>query len=545
MKRMARKKVELVVVFLISTSLILGLQVASGAYTAELETHPDEPTHAVSGIMVGEYLRSGLGSHPVRFAENYYVHYPRVGIGHWPPGFYLLIGVWSLAFSTAPASLLVLMALIGAVATTALFALVRSEFSLGLAVGSAFAWMLLPLVRGAASTIMPDLLIAALCLLAAETYRRYLADPSVWSACLFGGLASMALLTRGDAVVLALVPPVAVLLTQRFGLLRRWDFWAPAGIVVSIAGPWYYGAGKWFASPYGSSINRAFGLETQGASPPVRWGAYPANLGWGLAAVCATGLLIWGLRRERRTPAWATAASLTVGLMVCRVALDEHNEARYLLTGLAGLLFGLPCFAAFISERLRSAASPRWAAPAVFVGALLLPAGPNWMEISKARHWGLRDLARTLADRPGANGQVVMVSGLVEGPLIAEAAMLQPKPETVFLRATKIVGYVTWNGVENGSRFESADDLAEYLDAVAVSVVVLDHRTPNQRNAGYQELLRQALDSGGDKWGLVSGDSPVAVYHRTGPAPVRQSPIEIDMKWRMGRSLQLGPDSDQ
>ena len=34
------------------------------------------------------------------FAENYYLHYPEVAMGHWPPGFYLLQAVWTLLFPT-------------------------------------------------------------------------------------------------------------------------------------------------------------------------------------------------------------------------------------------------------------------------------------------------------------------------------------------------------------------------------------------------------------------------------------------------------------
>ena len=72
------------------------LQWRSGAYSSDLATNSDEPAHVVSGLMVHDYAARLLNltalSLPVNlraFAEAYYVHYPKVAIGHWPPSFYL------------------------------------------------------------------------------------------------------------------------------------------------------------------------------------------------------------------------------------------------------------------------------------------------------------------------------------------------------------------------------------------------------------------------------------------------------------------------
>ena len=41
---------------------------------------------------------------PLRFAEEYYHHYPKVAFGHWPPFFYMLQAVWMAVFSAARTS---------------------------------------------------------------------------------------------------------------------------------------------------------------------------------------------------------------------------------------------------------------------------------------------------------------------------------------------------------------------------------------------------------------------------------------------------------
>src|SRR5664280_2187093 len=65
-------------------------QSVSGAYRAELAAHADEAAHYVTGLMLRDYAASFFPTSPVRFAEQYYLHYPKVAIGHWPPVFYII-----------------------------------------------------------------------------------------------------------------------------------------------------------------------------------------------------------------------------------------------------------------------------------------------------------------------------------------------------------------------------------------------------------------------------------------------------------------------
>jgi hypothetical protein len=71
------------------------LQWRSGAYTADLASNEDEAAHAVSSLLVHDYLArpfrppaKPMPAHPMRFAERYYAHYPKLAIGHWPPFLY-------------------------------------------------------------------------------------------------------------------------------------------------------------------------------------------------------------------------------------------------------------------------------------------------------------------------------------------------------------------------------------------------------------------------------------------------------------------------
>src|ERR1039457_72543 len=80
------------------------LQHISGAYNADFAGNPDSPANHVTSIMISQYLRGGSWQSPMNFAEQYYIHYPQVAIGHWPPFFYLCAGIWGLILGVGHAS---------------------------------------------------------------------------------------------------------------------------------------------------------------------------------------------------------------------------------------------------------------------------------------------------------------------------------------------------------------------------------------------------------------------------------------------------------
>ncbi|MGD1096409.1 MAG: hypothetical protein ABSB35_31000, partial [Bryobacteraceae bacterium] len=106
--------------------------------------YPDEPAHYITSLMLRDYLTSAQWAHPMRFAEDYYLHYPKVTFGIWGPGFQILSAIWMLIFSHSRTSILLLMALITAAIATALFYVGRPRFSLPGAVALSIGLIALP-----------------------------------------------------------------------------------------------------------------------------------------------------------------------------------------------------------------------------------------------------------------------------------------------------------------------------------------------------------------------------------------------------------------
>jgi hypothetical protein len=104
------------------------LQRTSGAFQSDFSAYPDEPAHYVTGLMVRDYLAGLFPAAPMRYAENYYIHYPQVAFGHWPPVFYIVQAMWTLCFGVSRSSLLLLMAALTSFAALLLYKAARLEF---------------------------------------------------------------------------------------------------------------------------------------------------------------------------------------------------------------------------------------------------------------------------------------------------------------------------------------------------------------------------------------------------------------------------------
>ena len=98
--------------------VLLTLQILGGAYTAEFMGHADEAAQFVSGLMVYDYLATLPRENPIDWAGQYYLHYPKVAIGHWPPGYPAMEGLWWLMLGPSRVTAMLLQWLIGVVALT-------------------------------------------------------------------------------------------------------------------------------------------------------------------------------------------------------------------------------------------------------------------------------------------------------------------------------------------------------------------------------------------------------------------------------------------
>ncbi len=493
------------VAFSVALPIVVLFQYLGGVYQSELGGHPDEPAHYVTGLMIRDYLASGFHSSPMTYAKDYYDHYPKVALGNWPPFFYLLQSAWTLPFSPSHASVLRLMAVLTALLATLLFLALKREFGPGRAAFGATLLLALPLIQQHAGMVMTEIPVALLSLLATLTFARFLEREETLDSCLFGVFAALAILTKGSGLMLALVPPLALLFSRKFHLMKQPAFWYPALIVLVLCGPWTW---KFREEA------RAGWME---GDPSWRFTQqallyYPKKLmlavGLGLAIIAVIGLFLKLFSRPK-APApsalWSTAGALLLGVVFMHLLVPCGLEPRHLVPALPALVLfiiaGTDCLAQWLRQK---GLSPRAAIGLVcgLVTALFLTSA---FTVKPKGYSGFSPAAQDILN-DAANAKVVLLissDATGEGIFISEIAVREKRPGHTVRRASKVLASSSWSGGGYHSKFANEGELIGFLEKEPLRLLVLDETIPAYLRVAHHDLLRQTVTNNPTRFTLL------------------------------------------
>ncbi len=502
--------------------LCLGLNLifvtTQGAWTSDLGGDPDEAAHAVTGLMVRDFLTGGMRQPPMSFANRYYADFPKVALGHYPPGYYLLSGLW---LSPLPSikSFFVLQALLSALLGALLYRLASKIVSLPAAMMAGLLSSAMPLALEQIQLVMSDTLLALLCCLAAMSWSAYMKRPTCRRALGFGFIATAAILTKGSAIGLAAIPPVATVLSCRLELFKKPSWWMSALPVVILAGPWMFFSAKITAEgmshqPLGEFFRDAISFYMR---------ALPQSLGWPLLILSAGGsfaLLILAIKSPRR-PEASALLSLLIGMAAVILMVPAGLNSRYILPILPVLLT-----AAVLAADKLSAITPRQRGLALvcIVVAAYAPAA-GWPK--KSVHGFTAAVQRSSAPLPTTQPERWLVASdpRGEGAIIAAAAFDCPQRSPSILRVyrgSKELASSDWMGRDYQSPFADEAAILHHLDKLQVSRVFVDLSGPAAKRLPHEQLLHAAMQSATDPWKLDFEQSITRRHGETGVLRVYQ-----------------------
>jgi hypothetical protein len=524
------------------------LQWRAGAFTAELSGYPDEASHYMSGVLVRDYIASGLPVNPMSFASNFYLHYPYLAIGHWPPLFYIIEGAWMLLFSSSRLSVMLLMAVITTVLAVSIFEIVRREFGITTAAIAAVIMICQPLVQQYTAMVMLETLLALLALWAAVCSGRYF-DTGKWQDSVwFGALATLAILTKANGFELALIPPIVLLATRRFYVLRRLSFWLPVVVVGLIGLPWHVETMYLMLPTFTAESGWKFTSQALVFYSAAEWQA----LGIALTVLALLGLfakVILPFRTGGVEGRWAAITSLPLAVVIFHSILSAGLEVRYLVTAVAPILLLACAGARFVTVRLAKHGVSRLGKGNLIFAAAALVFFATSFAITPKQSYGFGPIAGRITSDPAFHNSLVLVSSETnfgEGIFVSELAMRNHALDQVVVRASKVLAVNTWNqALDPNYRpfYSSAQDVAQCLSEVPVRAVILDTSAGVKTYAHHQQLV-EMIAGRPDRWRMLSGAGAVRLYTPRGDTPALppNAPLAY-LRSNIGNSLRQWPVS--
>jgi hypothetical protein len=499
-------------VFALLVLVVLFFQVRNNAFLAELTD--DDSSHYLSGLMIHDYLRSGLRMSPVAYLSMYHAHYPIIGIGHWGPAFYVLEAIWMLLVSPSIPSAILLSTIIAASTAflTYLFGTRRLQLDPVFALTAALLFVATPLIQAGSATIMLDIPIACLVMVAAFLYAAYVQTEAPLYSALFGLTATAAILTKGNGALLALLPPLVVLATGKWSLLKRASFWLPALIVGVLAGPWYlltYGQ-------VAAGFRYKWGLDYSTMATRENAQIVLGDLGLPLLALLVLGVAA-ALSKDA-SPRSLAARTLLATLLavwifqtVAPAAIQDRYLAPLIPPALLLATFGLQA----LVNRLGQGRCPL-ELKAAAAGLVILLALPAALGASPRQSVGLRQIAKLVWSMEPPSNRVVLIaaSAKLEGAAIAELATADPhRPSLFAVRGSRLLGGGGYNNADYVPKFDHAAQVGAELERMRVPLVLYKADAGGWRHISQIDEVRATARPAWRLLGLsgAAGD-PIQLY---------------------------------
>ncbi len=491
--------------------LTAGLQLSGGAYSAEFNGHADEAAHLVSSLLVYDYITQWPHQNPMVWAEQYYLHYPRVAIGHWPPGYYLLQAIWWLVASPSRASSMVLNAVLCVTAAAILYRLLRSIAPGWLATGMTCLMIASPQVQMSFSLTMAELPSLLLSTLFIAALARWIEKPSRPVLARIGLLFAAALLVKGTGVFLLLAPLFAAVATRRWRGLVNPRFWVGVLAILTILLV-FYALGPVVIR---TSLLR-LGYIRVGHTHLVA--AVRILVGYGFGALALGGILA---AVAMRNPAGLASAAVLLSTAAISFFVREATEPRHYILIVPALLV--------LATQLW-----RWTASRTRLAPLMLLAAAAWFPFQRyqQRPAGFLEL-RSQIRLPAR--MLVSTTAAGEGAWIAEVALGEKRPASVIARGTQVLATMDSDGREYRLSATTPKAVARRLDELGLDTVVVDSSSAKIVWA-HEALLRTALGES-RSWRPCAQAGALEAFCRVLPPEAPRIPLQIDLRRSIGRTL--------
>jgi hypothetical protein len=527
-----RGRAGLWLALLLAAALVL--QVFAGAYRTETGNYSDESAHFMNGLVLRDYLTSGLTQNPLTFAKDYYLHYPKIAPLAWPPLFHVALGLFLVPGWAPHPAALVLVSIIVAWTGWRLYrvSLMVSGRAAALVVCALFVST--PMVIDISSAVMADGLVGACALEAMYWLALFFNDARRRHAVLFGFFAAMSCLSKGNGIAVLLLPPILLILTRRFSLLRQSGLYLAALMVLALAAPFLV-----ISYRFDAGIGDFERVTTSVAWMRLQFysAVFYREFSALLLAVMCIGAAATVFRRHEgsatlRSVLPASLTSLVAASLLFHL-MNPHSAlaARYMSMAIAPLLALVPIGVRLLLQAIPGSAQRQRIGTGLLIAlaAVFLSTRPA---SAQRQPGGWRDVVDFLETGDQLAGRRIAVisdeSG--EGALVSEVAGRQPSPTAAVIRGTKLLASDDWNGHNFRLIFSSSHAIMQELEDLHVDFLVFD-RSRQAENLGHWSQVNQMIMEYGSRieevYSVRGKRRPIVVYKMLYRSPGREKRLRI------------------
>ena len=495
-----------IVYFLGFTLACLLLQHYTGGFASERCNHPDESAHYVSSLAIADYITTGHFHNPVAFMKDYYSHFPKVAIGHWPPFFELLQALALMIFGASGTVALVLQALIAGLCAGLVAVVLDTTIGMAGAVLGGAVVMLSPIFLPMVDMVMADTLLATTVLLAALTWNVFYTERNWRWSILFALAAAAAILTKGTGFGLALMPLIYVVIKKDFKFLFNVKTLAAAVIITVLTVPWYVAtyqmAADGFVYHWGWSYTRL--------AAPYFSKALIAVVGVPCALAYVYGVVQCIRKATKDKPKFKKAdnsiiafTSASLAMLLFAMIAPADLDQRYLLGALPSIAIVVIWGLWQLGDAIPASRSYKIITPIMVFLVVAISIG-SVFKWPHARTYRAGEIAQKIIGSPEPNN-LVLVSGYTsaEGAFIAAFADQDRDRKYYIVRAQKVLAQTNWMLTDYTLKFKTPEELSQWLTDNQIGWVVIDTED-GEKEFPHTTILKKAIENGDLHATLVS-----------------------------------------
>lgn len=457
----------------------------------------DESSHFINSYFIWDYLRLSNLTNPMDFAQQFYISYPKLSLGHWPPFYYLLVGILFFLFPATSITVVWINLLITAIVAAFIGHILKSIVGISWGLIGALIYLVTPITLEAMQFFMLDQPLTFIVLIAVFIWSRFTKRPSLSSSIYYGILAAIGIMTKGNGWLLGLFPLFHIIFTQKWSLLTNIRTYAGALLCFLIVFPWYIATAKISADGF----NYSFGLDYAITALLSNLSILNQNIGifGSLLVILAVFHYLNPKYKDDSERHGVALISISVILSVLTlqsvVPVDITN--RYMMPALPFVII----LAIFGVELLSDRVVVLWTGIKGFSNTKILLAAllflPGLTDLfSSAPQMDLRmhEVAQKIIKKDSP--QIIVIDGSPsgEGAFIAEALVTSEAKNLLTIRSSKILSDSNFMGTHYKLRINTLTDVANILQNINAQYIVLE-RSENGNFFPHNVIMEQYLNS--------------------------------------------------